>query len=102
MSWEDAWREGRTGWDAGGSPPALIELGARGVLPAGRALVPGCGAGWDVLTLAEGRASSSASTWRRPRPRASPRCARPAASPRSAPASSSPTSSTTLPRSRSI
>ncbi len=54
MSWEDAWREGRTGWDAGVSPPALLELSARGVLPAGRALVPGCGAGWDVLTLAEG------------------------------------------------
>lgn len=52
MSWEDAWREGRTGWDAGQSPPALIELVERGELPLGRALVPGCGAGYDVLTLA--------------------------------------------------
>jgi hypothetical protein len=52
MSWEDAWREGRTGWDAGGSPPVLIELVQRGALPGGRALVPGCGAGYDVLTLA--------------------------------------------------
>lgn len=52
MSWEDAWREGRTGWDAGGSPPALIELVESGTLPTGRALVPGAGAGYDVLTLA--------------------------------------------------
>ncbi len=52
MSWEDAWREGRTGWDAGESAPALIELVERGALPTGRALVPGCGAGYDVLTLA--------------------------------------------------
>lgn len=55
MSWEDAWREGRTGWDAGGSPPALIELVDAGVLPVGRALVPGCGAGYDVLALASDR-----------------------------------------------
>ncbi len=52
MSWEDAWREGRTGWDAGASPPALVELARSGDLPSGRALVPGCGAGYDVLTLA--------------------------------------------------
>lgn len=52
MSWEKAWREGRTGWDAGASAPALVELTERGVLPTGRALVPGCGAGYDVFTLA--------------------------------------------------
>jgi cyclopropane fatty-acyl-phospholipid synthase-like methyltransferase len=52
MSWEKAWREGRTGWDAGASPPVLEELVSTGQLPAGRALVPGCGAGYDVLTLA--------------------------------------------------
>ncbi|MEQ9077707.1 MAG: methyltransferase domain-containing protein [Sandaracinaceae bacterium] len=52
MTWEKAWREGRTGWDAGGSPPILVELVERGELPRGRALVPGCGAGWDVFTLA--------------------------------------------------
>lgn len=53
MSWEDAWREGRTGWDAGKSPPALRKLVSRGVLPDGRALVPGCGAGYDVFTFAK-------------------------------------------------
>jgi len=52
LSWEKAWREGRTGWDAGASAPALVELVERGVLPTGRALVPGCGAGYDVFTLA--------------------------------------------------
>jgi len=52
MSWEEAWREGRTGWDAGGSPPVLRELLERAELPDGRALVPGCGAGYDVLSLA--------------------------------------------------
>lgn len=52
MTWEQAWREGRTGWDAGVSPPALEELVAGGQLPPGRVLVPGCGAGYDVLTLA--------------------------------------------------
>ena len=52
MTWEKAWREGRTGWDAGGSPPILHELVQAGALPSGRALVPGCGAGYDVFTLA--------------------------------------------------
>lgn len=55
--WEDAWREGRTGWDAGAPAPALVELLASGLpgAPAAgqRALVPGCGAGWDVFALAE-------------------------------------------------
>lgn len=50
--WEERWRAGRTGWDAGRSAPALLELVQSGTLPVGRALVPGCGAGYDVLTLA--------------------------------------------------
>ena len=52
MSWEKAWAEGRTGWDAGAAAPSLVELVERGVLPNGRALVPGCGAGYDVFALA--------------------------------------------------
>lgn len=58
MTWEQAWAEGRTPWDAGASPPALHSLCAGELsvagepLPRGRALVPGCGAGHDVLTLA--------------------------------------------------
>jgi hypothetical protein len=54
MSWEDRWRAGETRWDVGGSAPALLELVERGDLPNGRTLVPGCGAGYDVLTLARG------------------------------------------------
>lgn len=52
MSWEQAWKEARTPWDAGASPPVLAQLVRSGTLPTGRALVPGCGAGYDVLTLA--------------------------------------------------
>ena len=52
MTWEKAWEEGRTPWDAGASPPALVGLVESGTLPNGRALVPGAGSGYDVLTLA--------------------------------------------------
>ena len=52
MGWEDAWREGRTGWDAGEAAPALVDLAKRGELPrAGRALVPGAGSGYDAMAL---------------------------------------------------
>lgn len=49
--WENLYREGRTPWDAGGVPEELIEhLRAR---PGrGRALVPGCGSGYESATLA--------------------------------------------------
>ena len=43
MSWEQSWREGRTGWDAGEAAPPLVDLIASGALPKGRALVPGAG-----------------------------------------------------------
>lgn len=52
MSWEQAWNEGRTPWDQGASSPALEELVANDEVPNGRGLVPGCGSGYDVLTLA--------------------------------------------------
>ncbi len=52
MTWENAWREGRTPWDAGESPPVLERLVARNELPDGLAIVPGCGSGYDVFTLA--------------------------------------------------
>ena len=53
MTWQDAWREGRTPWDAGKSPPILQQLLQElHPKPGSRALVPGCGAGWDVFTLA--------------------------------------------------
>lgn len=52
MTWENAWQEGRTGWDAGQSAPALLKLLEQDVLPQGRAFVPGCGSGYDVFALA--------------------------------------------------
>ena len=52
MSWQEAWREGRTGWDAGRAAPALVDWIERSRGRTGRALVPGCGAGYDVAALA--------------------------------------------------
>lgn len=52
MTWQEAWAEGRTPWDAGASAPTLVRLAEAGALPRGRALVPGCGSGYDLLTLA--------------------------------------------------
>ncbi len=51
-TWEERWQARTTPWDLGGSPPILTALVERDTLPPGRALVPGCGAGWDVFTLA--------------------------------------------------
>lgn len=53
MTWEEAWSNGSTGWDAGQGAPPLIELIENGRLPEGRAFVPGCGSGYDVFNLAE-------------------------------------------------
>lgn len=53
VDWQEAWRVGRTPWDAGTSAPALRALLRRGLVPAGRVLVPGCGTGYDLATLAE-------------------------------------------------
>ncbi len=51
-NWQQAWKEGRTPWDEGKSPPALHRLDAEGTIPAGRIFVPGCGTGYDLATLA--------------------------------------------------
>jgi hypothetical protein len=52
MTWQQAWREGRTPWDAGQACPSLVDLVENEELAAGRALVPGAGSGYDVLALA--------------------------------------------------
>jgi SAM-dependent methyltransferase len=55
--WNDLWKEGFVPWDRGSPNPALIDLLAehQDLFPAkqGRkkALVPGCGKGYDVLLL---------------------------------------------------
>lgn len=52
VDWREAWKAKATPWDAGASPPALRALLARELVPAGRVLVPGCGTGYDLATLA--------------------------------------------------
>ena len=57
--WASRYRESRTPWDKGAAHPELLarlDEGAKelAVPPkSGRALVPGCGRGWDALALAE-------------------------------------------------
>lgn len=52
--WQDAWSTGDTRWDAGEAAPALVDLlSTTPDLPKGRALVPGCGSGYDALALAK-------------------------------------------------
>ena len=50
--WELSWRQSVTPWDAGAPAPSLVRLVQEGKLPAGRALVPGVGGGYDALALA--------------------------------------------------
>lgn len=52
--WDRDYSTGDTPWDAGEPSPALLEVIAKGELPAGvDVLVPGCGYGHDVRALAE-------------------------------------------------
>jgi len=52
--WQEAWSTGDTRWDAGEAAPALVDLlSTNADLPKGRALVPGCGSGYDALALAQ-------------------------------------------------
>ncbi|KDN50060.1 hypothetical protein RSAG8_01396, partial [Rhizoctonia solani AG-8 WAC10335] len=56
--WDAAWQEGVTPWDTGMSQPPLqqvFETSIRcelGIPKSGRALVPGCGRGYDAIYLA--------------------------------------------------
>lgn len=51
--WQQRFESQRTPWDRGAVNPALAPLVASGVLaPGARVLVPGCGAGYEVLQLA--------------------------------------------------
>ena len=52
VDWRETWKAGVTPWDAGASPPALRRLLDEEAVPGGRILVPGCGAGYDLATLA--------------------------------------------------
>ncbi|XP_026389797.1 probable thiol methyltransferase 2 [Papaver somniferum] len=50
--WEKCWEQGDTGWDLGQPTPVLLQLLEKETLPKGRVLVPGCGAGHDVVAIA--------------------------------------------------
>ncbi|KAI0370258.1 S-adenosyl-L-methionine-dependent methyltransferase [Pilatotrama ljubarskyi] len=53
--WDEAWKAEVTPWDAGTPQPALQELIESGSIDfprSGRALVPGCGRGYDAIYLA--------------------------------------------------
>ena len=50
--WETLYREGRMPWDAGGVPAELTAYLTRQP-NAGRALVPGCGSGYEAVALAD-------------------------------------------------
>ncbi|KAI0829469.1 S-adenosyl-L-methionine-dependent methyltransferase [Trametes gibbosa] len=55
QGWENAWQAGLTPWDAGTAQPALKELVESSGLDlprSGRALVPGCGRGYDAIYIA--------------------------------------------------
>ncbi len=51
-SWDRRYREGDIPWDRGEPSPALVDWLARGRLGGPRVLVPGCGAGHEVVMLA--------------------------------------------------
>ncbi|MCC5806841.1 MAG: methyltransferase domain-containing protein [Opitutales bacterium] len=50
--WSQRYREGRTGWDIGGSPPELAPFIAS-LPPARSVLIPGCGKGHEVAAFRE-------------------------------------------------
>jgi SAM-dependent methyltransferase len=50
--WESRYREGRTGWDRGGTNPALLQWLDMGNLKPCRILIPGCGRGHEAIELA--------------------------------------------------
>ena len=52
VDWNKAWLTGTTPWDAGKPTPTLRSMVDSGNVPIGRALVPGCGSGYDLVTLA--------------------------------------------------
>jgi len=50
-SWEQLWKEGVIPWDAQGVTPVIAHLLKTNQIHNGRALVPGCGTGYDVVAM---------------------------------------------------
>lgn len=51
-AWEQLWQEDITPWDAKGVTPVISHLLEHNKLREGKILVPGCGAGYDVVAMA--------------------------------------------------
>lgn len=51
-AWEQLWKEGVIPWDAQGVTPVVSQLLKENKIRSGRALVPGCGSGYDVVAMA--------------------------------------------------
>ena len=52
--WNKRWEAGKTPWDFGGVPPALLTFLKRNVAPLpARVLIPGCGTGYEVRAFHE-------------------------------------------------
>ncbi|XP_039067977.1 probable thiol methyltransferase 2 [Hibiscus syriacus] len=50
--WEESWKQRVTPWDLGSPTPVILHLRDTESLIMGRALVPGCGTGYDVVAMA--------------------------------------------------
>jgi SAM-dependent methyltransferase len=52
--WTKRWEAGKTPWDFGGTPPALLAFLKRNVTPLpARVLIPGCGTGYELRAFHE-------------------------------------------------
>jgi SAM-dependent methyltransferase len=52
--WTKRWESGKTPWDFGGIPPALLAFLKRNVAPLpARVLIPGCGTGYELRSFHE-------------------------------------------------
>lgn len=51
--WENLYQQGQTGWDRGETSANLMYWIESGILESSRVLIPGCGNGHEVLSLAE-------------------------------------------------
>ena len=51
--WQGHYESNDLGWDLGHVAPPFVKLWEEGKLPVGKALVPGCGRGHEVIFLAE-------------------------------------------------
>jgi len=51
--WEQRYQSGQTGWDRGETSANLLHWIEHGLLEPCRILIPGCGNGYEVVTLAE-------------------------------------------------